>query len=438
MSKNKVIKKRKDPIADPSGGSWVSGPIDWPDVAVIQRALETWSKGAKLDFEVTEDLFYKLLSCKGADDDEFFDFGDNGIRWRDQLARNHVQRQQRATASAAAHLDFPTTLSAAARWYCFAQVYTECSLPGFAAQVLEAHSYEDAVVLLQDANRAAKALVQESSKKLLNTPQKPANGYFIAQKARDEARQRQLVIASCLEALRTAESNKVKSAYLTELDSAGLSNARIEYPALLRLTTLGARALGEGGDYALRMDGGRVVGIGPGSGSPAFDPLYEDGDLLAMADHQSDAVLDLPTSAKTLVTWVVDQGGGVQFAIPDSDELPETPRDWVSEVARLAPLGVTPAMQGGEAPKTANAKEQSGHDALQLVLKELGATGQSVARDLEEAVRRKLLAAATDDNADLIGFRNDGGVLKTKRKQVWSEHDKEALIKRIKTQLNRL
>ena len=164
----------------------------------------------------------------------------------------------------------------------------------------------------------------------------------------------------------------------------------------------------------------------------------EDGDLLAMADHQSDAVLDLPTSAKTLVTWVVDQGGGVQFAIPDSDELPETPRDWVSEVARLAPLGVTPAMQGGEAPKTANAKEQSGHDALQLVLKELGATGQSVARDLEEAVRRKLLAAATDDNADLIGFRNDGGVLKTKRKQVWSEHDKEALIKRIKTQLNRL
>ena len=51
MSKNKVIKKRKDPIADPSGGSWVSGPIDWPDVAVIQRALETWSKGAKLDFE---------------------------------------------------------------------------------------------------------------------------------------------------------------------------------------------------------------------------------------------------------------------------------------------------------------------------------------------------------------------------------------------------
>ena len=75
---------------------------------------------------------------------------------------------------------------------------------------------------------------------------------------------------------------------------------------------------------------------------------------------------------------------------------------------------------------------------MQLVLKELGATGQSVARDLEEAVRRKLLAAATDDNADLIGFRNDGGVLKTKRKQVWSEHDKEALIKRIKTQLNRL
>ncbi len=90
---------------DSNSPQWQSGPIDWEDVPVIERALEAWTNGARLDFEVTEDMFYPLLDCAGAD-------------------------QLLADTNAVANLDFPITLSASARWYVFAQASIPCSLPG--------------------------------------------------------------------------------------------------------------------------------------------------------------------------------------------------------------------------------------------------------------------------------------------------------------------
>lgn len=361
---------RKDRALDDSQGTWEKGPIDWPDVPAVKQALEAWSRGAKLDFEVSEDLFYKLLSCKGAADDDCFDFSSGRIRWRDQSARNHAQRRTLEAMNADASIDFPTTLSRAASWYCFAQTFTGCMLPPYVIQMLEAEDYSEAETILQDAERAADTLRDKMAKSLLNIPQKPASGYFIATQARNEAVENLRVVKACLEALRTAESNKIKFAYLTELRSTGMSEARIDYPALLQLTTLGARTLGEGGDYALRMDGSRVIGIGPGSGSPAFDPVYEDGEMLAMANHQSDALLDLPTCAEKLVYWVFDQGGGVELAVPNIGR-PETAQEWVAALAKLcesANTSPTPLGSEGVNSIASSALEsQAGSKALQIV-----------------------------------------------------------------------
>ncbi len=334
-------------------GVWVEGPIDWPDVELIQRALSVWYSGERVDFQVSEDLFYKLLACKGKDDDEYFEFGNGKIRWRNQTARNHEQRQMREATNTVANVDFPTTLSGTARWYCFAQLYVECSFPDYARQALEAKDFLEAEEILQEVVRQADGARDAAAKNLLSTPQKPASAYLIAKQERDDARKAQRLAEDCLGALRAESDRRVKCSYIVELEERGLSAALIDYPGLLELTTFGTCHLGEMGGYSLRMHGGKVVGIDPGHGTAVFHPLFEDEELRAAADTQRSALLNLPCRADRLVHWVFAQGGAVYLALPNSQEISFSPAEWAECVALVGIERAADGVQGGSSSSAA-------------------------------------------------------------------------------------
>lgn len=188
---------------DSNSPQWQSGPIDWEDVPAIERALEAWANGARLDFDVTEDMFYPLLDCAGADD-EWFEFSAGKVRWKDQAARDHRQRQLLAKTNAVANLDIPTTLSAAARWYVFAQAFIPCSLPGWVPRVLEAASWDEARAVLEAAHDDAHSALTDAAHVLANTPKKPALAFEVAEQQDHRARQLVEVVLACDAALEAA------------------------------------------------------------------------------------------------------------------------------------------------------------------------------------------------------------------------------------------
>lgn len=164
---------------DSNSPQWQSGPIDWEDVSAIERALEAWANGARLDFEVTEDMFYPLLDCAGAD-------------------------QLLADTNAVANLDFPITLSASARWYVFAQASIPCSLPGWVPKVLAAASWDEARAVLEAAHDGAQSALTDAAHVLANTPKKPAMAFKVAEQQEHRARQLAEVVLACDAALEAA------------------------------------------------------------------------------------------------------------------------------------------------------------------------------------------------------------------------------------------
>lgn len=189
--------------AETEAEQWVSGPVDWGDVPTVKAALEAWSAGGRVDFEVSEDLFYKLLECAGTEDD-FFMFRDGQVRFKGWDARSHEDRQQLAAERAAGDLDFPITLNRAARWYCFANVYTACSMPEYVPKVLAAKDYATARNILHDAHRKAKADVDEKAATLLSASGRRVAARHTATRDRDEARKRERAVQGCLDAIDAA------------------------------------------------------------------------------------------------------------------------------------------------------------------------------------------------------------------------------------------
>lgn len=183
---------------------WHDGPMDWPDVPVIQRALDIWASGARIDFDVSENLFYQLLGCDGADDD-FFLFQPAQVRfrsWKETAhSSNHVARKQLAALCAAGDLDFPVTFSRAVRWYCFANVYTACSLPAWVPKLLEAANWDAARTVLEVALDEAYDALTIAAQAFAHTPKRPAKTYAATRALEREARGRIRAVKACIEAL---------------------------------------------------------------------------------------------------------------------------------------------------------------------------------------------------------------------------------------------
>lgn len=137
-----------------------------------------------------------------------------------------------------------------------------------------------------------------------------------------------------------ADRQRAIEDYKTELlefvRARGISDAAVGYAAFLRLTTFGPAHLGDAGSYALRMDGAEVVGVGAGLGCPVHHELFAKIEMEAMAEHHRDARLDFPTTIEVLVHWIFQQAGDVELAIPDSDEYPVDPANWVKAATGLA------------------------------------------------------------------------------------------------------
>lgn len=321
---------------DSNSPPWQSGPADWEDVPAVVRALNIWERGARLDFEITENMFYKALACSGASD-EWFEFSAGKVRWKEQSASNNKARQLLANTNAVANLDFPITLSAMARWYVWAQSFIACTLPPWVPQILEAQTYDEARSILQRAIKAAEADLNAKVVTLLATPERPTELFEIAKASRNAARERERAFKACLDALTVAEYQSAQADLLALLQEWGLADAIIDYLDVLKLTTFDSSEehphAGEGRHYTYRTNTeGEVVGIATG---PAVRQFGAGQPRQIAAQHQRDANLALPTIARILVEWVFAQGGDVQFALPGSDELPATWQEWVAALSNL-------------------------------------------------------------------------------------------------------
>lgn len=408
---------------------WEKGPADWEDVPTVRSALEAWSKGARVDFEVSEDLFYKLLECPGIDDD-FFAFSDGRVRFKGWTASDHESRQQLAAERAAGDLDFPLTLSRAARWYCFANVYTACSMPEYVPEVLAAKDFAAARSILQDALRKAKADLDERVSTLLSTPEKPAMARHQATRGRDEARKRERAVQGCLDALNAATELAEQDELLTLLRDRGMAEVQIDYLDFLELTTFDRSEeyphAAADGLYTYRKNAvGEVIGVASG---PMAQQLGSGEPRKIAADHQRRAELNFPTALPALVEWVFAQGGGVQFAMPRADELPDSCDAWVCAIStylgdraqsqQIPQARVSPS--GGE-----SLKGKRREDAM---TRELSALDQSITEP--SGVMRAL--------QELAGTLGSCVVEKTKGGVKWKaddgaekELDLEALRKRL-------
>lgn len=334
-----------------------SSPPDHGDDQNVASALQLGQKGAGVDFVVTEKLFYRLTKPDIGNQD-WFDFSGPSVRWRDQFARSAEDKVHTIMSSEVANLEFPTKLSSVARWYDWARTFIDCEFPHHLLKVLAAQSWDEASAVLKAWDRSAAAALGKAVAKLLATPEMPVQAYFRAKLARGVARERERTVKSCIEAMSRAREVQYEKDVLTEVKIRGVADSPIDYSQFLTLTTFGPHHLGDSGAYSLRMDGTRVVGIGPGAGLPPHHPLYTNGDMVALAEHQSDSLLDLPTTIESLVIWVFRQAGGVELAIPDSDEYPVEPHHWANAVENLIKVqaGVRLSSRWNQVSYSPNAK----------------------------------------------------------------------------------
>lgn len=366
---------------------WVSGPVDWEDVSLVRRALENWEKGAQVDFKVSEDLFYKLLECSGADDD-FFAFSDGRVRFKGWDANDHESRQQLVAERAAGDLDFPLTLSRAARWYCFANVYTACSMPEYVPEVLGAKDYAAARCILQDALRKARADLDGMVAMLLSTPEKPAMARHQATRDRDAARKRERAVQGCLDALNAAAELAAKDELLTLLRERGMAETQVDFLDFLEVTTFDSNEeyphTAADGLYTYRKNAeGEVIGVASG---PAAQQLGSGEPRKIAANHQRCAALSFPIALQALVEWVFAQGGDVQFAMPGADEAPDSWGVWVSAIStHLGDRARPSAGNGAVWPRNPTKKEP-------MSAKERGKKGGNLSNAANKEVRQMIIS----------------------------------------------
>lgn len=235
--------------------------------------------------------------------------------------------------------------------------------------------------------------------------------------------------------------NERRDGLIAKLRAHGLANTPIGYADFLKLTTFSP---GPESGYALRKDErGDAIGLDATEDSfPLEHETYRGTEAATWAaEHRENARLpSFPQSAEWVVSWVWRQAGAVQIAAPNSEV--ESDDDWIEAVARVAASQVAtphPPATNSAQPHAKPRKNNGIADILE-VLKRIGATRESNPKELENAVRRGLLEdASKGENGTLPGtFRNFSGQLQAFRADRWSNYDRQALTKRIRTALTKL
>lgn len=235
--------------------------------------------------------------------------------------------------------------------------------------------------------------------------------------------------------------NERRDGLIAKLRARGIANTPIGYADFLKLTTF---TPGPESGYALRKDEcGNAVGLEATEDSfPLEHETYHGTEAATWAaEHRENARLpSFPQSAEWVVSWVWRQAGAVQIAAPNSEAVSDD--DWIEAVARVAASQVAtphPPATNSAQPHAKPRKNNGIADIIE-VLNRIGATRESNPKELENAVRRGLLEdASKGENGTLPGtFRNFSGQLQAFRADRWSNYDRQALTKRIRTALTKL
>ncbi|HSD17220.1 MAG TPA: hypothetical protein VLC71_08200 [Thermomonas sp.] len=473
-----------EPESEVVSEEWHDGPMDWPDVPVIQRALETWESGPRIDFDISENLFFQLLECDDADDD-FFSFQPGKVRWKDMSTSGHAGRKQLADWQSAGNLDFPIKFSRAARWYCFANTYTPCSLPVWVPKVLEATNWDAARAVLEVAQDEARDELTSAAQVFAHMPKRPALAYAEARALEQVARERVRAVEGCIEALaralREAESPPgvgvivqiggrdaipVRALpYVTGWALAPdtlvklLHNTSKHWPSTYedrpRSPWLTAYRLLPNGDcHPVPPKDWQLVEIAIEGFDSELDASQHDHrhgyaqwrrramehfpfDCFVWRDELEAKLYDVPEWNRVVRLGDDLTGGGkLNYAPLLLPGMREMVMEGFEESARPVAVKQEVSPSGNQHRKTKQ-RQREGDDAIQLALSELKATAASLPAQIEGEVRTRLLTAAGAPGAN-IGFKNADGVLQTQRAGKWSVCEASALKRRIETQLQKM
>lgn len=310
-----------------------------------------------VDFHVSYDLFQRLTGFTSGDWDLYY-IDSTGIRATTTVDSVELHSRDVETEISLrehiknASLAWPTTGSGLLAWQ---DENMPLDLPAWFRPLVEAQDLSVARAILDVALKAAEGDRSRKVSVLLATPEKPANGHFIAKKQRDEASRKVRAVEGCIDAVQAAGEHRWKEELSATLRARGLAEVEIDYHDFLQLTTFDSSEehphTGDHGFYAYRRNAvGEVIGIATG---PSIQQLGAGPPRRIAADHQRVASLNLPGRASAIAEWVFAQGGDVQLALPDTDELPKAPAQWVDAVAAIA------VRQGGrfQAQQAANGED---------------------------------------------------------------------------------